>query len=197
MAGDAGMGLVLGSGDDPCWPLAAPRTAGKRMGEIGRGRRGSRPLADWVENCIAPALARYGFGESDIVTAWPDIAGARVAAFAEPVQIKWPRRAAAADGGATRPPATLVVRVEGAFALELQDLAPLLIERINAHLGWRCIGKLALRQAPLLGRPAPKEPPARPSPRSMARARDLAAGVTDDGLREALERLGARVLKPR
>ena len=62
----------------------------------GKARYGGRPLADWVDGCIAPALARFGFGEADIVSGWADIAGPRVAAFAEPVEIKWPRRRAAA-----------------------------------------------------------------------------------------------------
>ena len=175
-----------------------------------RARYGGRPLADWVEGCIAPALARFGFGQADIVSDWADIAGPRVAAFAEPVEIKWPRRGAAAKPGSgggprsdtpgdpsARPPATLVVRVEGAHALELQHLAPLLIERINAHLGWRCIGKLALRQAPLVGR-GPRPVPVPPPPAAaLARARDLTGDIADPDLRAALARLGARALKPR
>lgn len=168
------------------------------MAVIGRTSRAGRPLADWVEGCIAPALARFGFGEADIVSGWPDIAGPRVAAFAEPVEIKWPRRRATATAGeAARAPATLVVRVEGAFALELQHLAPLLIERINAHLGWRCIGKLALRQAPLVGRPRRPAPVPPPGPAALARARDLTGAIADPDLRDALTRLGARALKPR
>ena len=54
-----------------------------------------------------------------------------------------------ADPDARPEPATLVVRVESAFALELQHLAPLLIERINAHYGWRCVGRLVLKQGPV------------------------------------------------
>ncbi len=167
------------------------------------GRRGSRPLGDWVGGCIAPALARYGFGEADIITAWVDIAGERVASFAEPIAIKWPRgftkSGVAGDtaGQQEHRSATLLVRVEGVFALELQHLAPLLIERINAHLGWRCVGKLALRQAPLKGRPPPKRPPAPPSRAAIETARDRVAGIEDDALRMALVRLGSRALKPR
>ncbi|MGI4764879.1 MAG: DUF721 domain-containing protein [Janthinobacterium lividum] len=173
-------------------------------GRVGT-RYGGRPLGDWVDACIAPALARYGFGEVDIVSGWGDIAGPRVAAFAEPIEIKWPRKGAtskmpqvagdaASEPGGGRPPATLVVRVEGAFALELQHLAPLLIERINAHLGWRCIGKLALRQAPLTGRPPRRVPASPPKPAAVAAARDVTGGIDDEALRAALVRLGARVL---
>ena len=183
------------------------RGGSEAMSGAGRTRAGGRPLGDWVDGCIAPALARFGFGEVDIVSAWSDIAGPRVSGFAEPVAVRWPRKggtaktgtspasAPAAEGG--RAPATLVVRVEGAFAIELQHLAPLLIERINAHLGWRCIGKLALRQAPLVGRPPPRPRVPAPKPAALAAARDLTDGIADEALRDALTRLGARTLRPR
>lgn len=168
---------------------------------VGAMRSRGRPLADWVGGCVAPALARYGFGQADIVTGWADIAGARVARFAEPVEIKWPRgtkgRSAKRPDAEPPSPATLVVRVEGMFALELQHLAPMLIARINAHLGWRCIGKIALRQAPLRGRPAPPRPPAPPPAAAVEQARILTGGIDDEALRDALVRLGARALKVR
>ena len=180
--------------------------AGKcdRMNRLGRGKNWGRPLGDWVGGCIAPALARYGFGEADIVTAWLDIVGERVASFAEPIAIKWPRGLAkglvGTDAAGKAAPehhaATLVLRVEGVFALELQHLAPMLIERINAHLGWRCIGKLAMRQAPLQGRPPSKRAPTPPSPAAIEKACGLVAGIEDDALRMALVRLGSRALKP-
>ena len=155
-------------------------------------RSGGRPLADLVEGCIAPTLGRFGFGEADIVSGWPDIAGPRIATLAEPLRLKWPRRVP--DG--TRPPATLVMRVDGASALELQHMAPALIERINAHLGWRCVGKLAFQQAP----PVPRRVPARvppPGAAAVARAEALTAEIGDADLREALVRLGARALTSR
>ena len=176
------------------------------MTAMGRSKGWSRPLGDWVGGCIAPALARYGFGEADLITAWVDIAGERVASFAEPIAIKRPR-SLARGVIETEPPtgktaqehraATLILRVEGGFGLELQHIAPMLIERINAHLGWRCIGKLAFRQAPLQGRSPPKRPPSPPLPAAIEKARDLVAGIEDDQLRMALVRLGSRALKPR
>ncbi len=39
-----------------------------------------------------------------------------------------------------------MVRVEGVFALELQHLAPVVIQRVNAHYGWACIGRIVMRQ---------------------------------------------------
>ncbi len=103
-----------------------------------------RPLADLVDACLGPALAAQGFAASDVITSWPEIVGERLAAFTQPLKIEWPRKARGVEG-AERPPATLLVRVESAFALEMQHLAPVVIERVNAHYGWCCIGKIVLK----------------------------------------------------
>ena len=69
-----------------------------------------------------------------------------------------------------------------------------IIERINAVFGWRCVGKLRIRQGPIehpAARPAPVTPELSPNA-----AKQLAAdldGIEDDGLRRALERLGRQV----
>ncbi len=56
----------------------------------------------------------------------------------------------------------LTVKVEGAFALELQHLAPQVIDRVNRYIGWRCVGRIALSQGPVRkGEPArPRRRPA-------------------------------------
>lgn len=157
----------------------------------------SRPLADLVEPCLAPALARYGFGQADIVTCWSEIVGTRVAAYSQPVTLKWPRRPSHAGPDAPREPATLILRVDGGGALELQHMAATVIERINAYLGWRCVGKLALRQAPLERRETTRRLPFVPDPAALAEARAGTREIADDALRDALVRLGTRVLDRR
>ena len=150
----------------------------------------SQPLADLVTPALKPAIARYGFNEADLLVFWPDIVGARLAARCEPLRLQWPRGTATAGE-----PATLIVRVEGAFAIELQHQGATVIERVNAHVGWRCVGKLALRQGPL-GPPRPGRfavPP--PSEAARARAAARTTDIADEGLRAALTRLGSRVLQ--
>src|SRR5580693_7282954 len=78
----------------------------------------SRPLADLVGAAIDPVLARQGFSQSDIILYWEDIVGARLAAMSEPIKLRWPPRHTNKAGAATEP-ATLVIRVEGSFALEM------------------------------------------------------------------------------
>ena len=167
------------------------------MRNVNRRAKESRPLADFVDPCVAPALAKFGFGEADIVTCWPDIVGERIASYAEPIRLQWGRRIPGQEADAQQKRATLIVRVEGGGALELQHMAATLIERINRHLGWACVGKLALRQAPLVGRREPKRALRPPAEAAITTARSATTTIGDERLRAALVRLGARVLDAR
>ena len=125
---------------------------------------------------------------------WLDIAGERLAAVSEPEKLQWPVSAKNAATGAAADPASLIVKVEGAFAIDVQHLAPLLIERINARLGWRCVGRILIRQGPVRRR-APARgiiPP--PSAEAQRKAAELTRDIETSALREALARLGARAL---
>jgi hypothetical protein len=151
-----------------------------------------RPLADLLNSCLGPTLAAQGFAASDVITAWPEIVGDRLATFTQPLKIEWKRRGSGQDE--RREPATLVVRVESAFALEMQHLAPVVIERVNTHYGWRCIGRLVLKQGPVR-RSAPRiVPPFRLGPQERERIDSAVEPVADEGLRAALDRLGQAVL---
>jgi hypothetical protein len=146
------------------------------------------PLSDLVGRCVAPALRRQGFAVGEIVTHWDDIVGPEVAAHAEPIRMRW-TRSNDPDGAE---PATLVLRVEGPAAVEIQHLSGVIIERINRYLGWQAVGSLAVRQAPLQRR---RGRPSRPEPDEKLAAvlASELTGITDDRLRAALGRLGAAV----
>jgi hypothetical protein len=161
-------------------------------------RAWSRPLADFVHGLVDPVVARQGFGQSDLLLHWDEIAGERLAAICEPVRLIWPPRGPKRSPDAAAEPATLVLRVANGFGLDLQHLAPVLIERVNAHLGWRCVGRLRIDQGRLERRkPAAAARPAAPAPAALARAQALTGGIEDPGLREALDRLGARICEGR
>lgn len=155
----------------------------------------ARPLADFVGGAVDPVTAKLGFGQSSLILHWDEILGARLSAGCEPIKLQWGARAPKA-APEQREPATLVLRVHPAFVLEIQHSLPIIIERINAHLGWRAIGKIALRQGPLLRATKKRRPPP-PEPAALARAEEIATGVEDAFLHDALVRLGGRVLSPR
>jgi len=142
---------------------------------------------------VGATLAARGLSEASLIAHWPEIVGLDVARFARFERLNWPPRGAKTDPESARPSATLILRIDGAFALEAQHLAKLVMERINAHLGWRCVAKVAFRQGPL-----PETPERRrvspPSAEARARAREIVE-IEDEGLRDALVRLGARVIE--
>jgi hypothetical protein len=76
----------------------------------------------------------------------------------------------------------------------LQHLAPIVIERVNAHFGWRCVSRLLLKQGPVAAPPLARQgrPPLDKAAETMAET--IASGVMDEPLRQALTRLGARAL---
>jgi hypothetical protein len=154
----------------------------------------SRPLAEFVQTAIDPVVAQQGFGQTDLILFWDAIAGERLAAISQPVKLQWPPRGQdrSAENGIA--PATLIVRVESGFALELQHLAPVIIERVNAHFGWRCVTRITLKQGPVAARPPARQAARMPSIAAKTAAEALTGGVTDEPLRQALNRLGARVL---
>jgi hypothetical protein len=149
-----------------------------------------KPLADLIDDLLAPALAAQGFAGRAIVALWPEIVGERLAARTRPLKIDWPRRRPAPCEMSE--PATMVVRVESAFALEMQQLGPIVIERVNTHLGWRAVGKLVLKQGPVEAPVVAAAPPAA-DPALLARMERQVAGVEGEALRACLARLGAHV----
>jgi hypothetical protein len=142
---------------------------------------------------LQPVLAAQGFASSDIVTGWPEIIGERLAVYSRPVKIEWPRRRSYSLDGQEQQAATLVLRVESAFALEIQYMLPVLIERINARYGWQCIGKIVIKQGPI-PKAAPLPAPRHIDPAMLEEALGRVATIEDEGLRGALARLGAGIL---
>ena len=157
-----------------------------------------KPVADLIGPCLGRALAAQGFAAADILAAWPEIVGERLAGFTQPLRIDWPRGAAARERDTRPEPATLVIRVESAFALELQHLAPVIIERVNAYYGWRCVGRLVLKQGPVRRALAPTKPSAPVLADSEREQISQAlAGIPEERLRMALGRLGEAVVGAR
>jgi hypothetical protein len=153
----------------------------------------ARALAQFVPKALGEAFAKQGFVNGEIVLRWPEIAGPDLARRSQPVKLVWPRQAARKDEAPVRQPATLLIQVESAFALELQMQTPVLIERINRYFGWQCVGALKLKQGIVARRrpSAPAEP--RVTPAQEQKIAALVTGVEDSRLADALIRLGREV----
>ena len=147
----------------------------------------ARPLADVLRKTLNDAFVQQGFASTELITRWPEIVGAEIAAHSEPEKIRWPRRVS----GETPEPATLLLRVEGPTAIEIQHLSGLILDRVNRFFGWQAVAQLALRQAPLTRRMAARPTPS--DPEAAARIAATLGDIADDALRDALARLGAAV----
>lgn len=149
--------------------------------------RNAAPLADLVGKTVGDAFARQGFAAVEVVTHWQDIVGEDLARRSEPLKLTWPRRDDPDSIG------VLQVRVEGAYALEVQHLQPVIIERVNRYFGWRCVGRLVIRQGPVASRrkrPAPRKEPAAAE---IEKARQAIGKFEDDALGHSVARLGALI----
>jgi hypothetical protein len=110
----------------------------------------AKPLRDLLGKVIGETFARQGFASAELVTRWAEIAGAEIAAHSEPIKIQWPRPVSPSlpasregRGEFGRPPGTLILRVEGPAAIEIQHLAGVICERVNRFLGWRAVERIA------------------------------------------------------
>lgn len=156
-----------------------------RAGGAGERRPGFRAAGASLSRVVGPIVARHGGGVlARLKAEWTAIVGPDIAAAT------WPE--ALARGG------TLKLRVAPAKALELQHRTPLVIERVNLFFGRDAVTRLALVQGPL-PLPAPiRLPPGRPLRAGEAAALDRQlAGIPSPELRDALNRLGRRVITAR
>ena len=147
-----------------------------------------RPLSEFTAATLSDGLKAQGFASAELIARWAEIAGPEIAARSEPMKINWSR----GIGDAAPEPATMVLRVEGPAALEIQHLSAVILERVNRFFGWQAIGRIALRQAPLRRRETPTSPPP-PDPEAAARIAASLPAIEDDDLRQALARLGAAI----
>src|ERR1700754_3844204 len=148
----------------------------------------AKPLSVLLSDVFSDAYAKQGFAARELVTRWAEIAGPEVASHSEPLKIQWPRPVE----GQPQEPATLVLRVAGPMALEIQHSSDVILQRVNRFFGWSAVGRLALRQAPLSRRDPPKRPRA-PDARSGAKVAETLSAIEDEELRAALARLGASI----
>src|SRR4030088_2436000 len=144
----------------------------------------AKPLSVLLSDVFSDAYAKQGFAARELVTRWAEIAGPEVAAHSEPLKIQWPRPVE----GQPQQPATLVLRVEGPMALEIQQASDVVLQRVNRFFGWRAGGgggPGAGRQAPGCPRENPN-PSRAPDPADVAELAKTLSSVEDEELRTAL-----------
>ena len=155
---------------------------------------GAKAVGSFLPALTTKAFQKFGFSTVALITDWGTIVGGELARSTAPERLKWRRLAEAGENDAADPPATrsgatLVLRVDGAKALEVQYQARQIIERINAYFGYAAVSELRLIQAP--ARPA-NAPPSHPKVAATPLTQEV-AGIAHPGLRDALARLGGEI----
>ncbi len=151
-----------------------------------RWRHGPVNIGSFTERLTRPALGKRGFAGAEIISHWPAIVGAELAAFACPLQVKYPRGRNAG--------ATLHLRVaHGAAAAMLQLKVPAIIARVNRFFGYDAVVQVQAAQGPMPIPAAIDVPPREPAPVEAGAAAAVEAQVTviaSEPLKEALTKLG-------
>ncbi len=154
-------------------------------------RRYGRPstLGALIPKATAAALDQRGFAGGAIITRWAAIVGDDLASYAVPLEVKFQRQ--------RNDQATLVLQVaSGAAATLLQMKAPLVIERVNAFLGYAAISRIQAQQGPL-----PRKRMREPTPQVVLSAEEEAQvtqatqHVASPDIRSALTELGFAIAR--
>ena len=142
-------------------------------------------LGKLIPHTAAKAFGKRGFAEGNVLLHWPKIVGEHVASFCVPQKLARDRHGRGA--------AVLHVDVLPGFALELQQMEPVILETISTYAGYRAVERLQLHQTYYLpqSEEIPKTPP--PTAAQSERAAKETESVKDEPLRNALSRLGARI----
>lgn len=165
-----------------------------------RKRPRTNRLALLMPDLLEPTLRERGFASATLLAEWAEIVGPALAEFTVPLEIRWPRKRM--EAGSTVPRggrmqekaegAVLVVTCASAFALEVQMASARILDSVNRRLGFRAVTRLEIRQGDM------------PKPRAAFVEREISAelimaqkatltDIADEGLREALARMGAGI----
>ncbi|MEK1886816.1 MAG: DciA family protein [Phyllobacterium sp.] len=156
----------------------------------GEQRKGFRPLADPAAGVLDPVLRKRAGITIELVQAWDEVVGASLGGLSRPLKLLWPRRAHEDD---PFQPATLVIACQGFTAMRIQHETGEIINRINAFLGFAAVGRIKIEQKPV-ALPVAKKRALPPVDAETARKiSHTVQPIEDEGLREALERLGQSI----
>jgi len=161
---------------------ATSSDSGRRFGRV-------HGLSDLNRAILAHSGQRRGFVQTEVLTRWSSIVGPDVARHSCPEKIT-----ATFRGRSTGLGATLLIRVEGGAATEIQHLEPQLIERINSYFGYAAVAKLRLVQGPLPRADHRARTPPQPLSRAARAAIETTVAATEHSdVRAALASLGRHI----
>ena len=169
-----------------------PTTPGGPARPPQRRGRGFERTSSLLQGRIREASEGRGHVAAKLLTHWPEIVGPEIASRARPVKVGYSGKGLGA---------TLTLLTTGAHAPVLEMQRERIREKVNAVYGYGAIARVRVTQTAPEGfaegqavfEPVPPED-AEPEI-DDGRAREIAAGVENAELREALEALARNVIK--
>ena len=159
---------------------------------VTRRGMGMRHIAPAAAAAARPALRKRGLAAAGVLADWHKIVGPFLAGATAPEKLT-PGRAFP-DGG--RDAGVLHLRVGSpALAPEIAHLAPQIIEKVNGYFGYRAVSRLHILHAPVSRADTGPESaaPRDATPVAKEAVHRETAGIEDDTLRNALQRLGEAI----
>lgn len=167
------------------------RGAKKAVAQARRRGGGPKSVAQALPAVTKKVLGKRGFAEGSLVNEWSSIVGNDIARRCIPKQLAFKRSSERREG-------TLTLRAESGFATELVYLEPQMLERINAHFGYRAVARLKILQGPVLDQGKSRKSKAKSlDKRDQDALDDKLAEIEDEDLRKALADLGSAVFGKR
>jgi hypothetical protein len=154
--------------------------------------RGFQRASSLVQTRIREATQGRGLMGAKLMAHWAEIVGPDLAGRAVPVKVGYSGKGLGA---------TLTLLTTGPDGPVVEMQRERIREKVNAVYGYGAIARVRLTQTAPEGfaegratfAQAPPEPP--PEPEDDGRAAEIAGGVEDEGLREALAALGRNIMK--
>ena len=108
----------------------------------------SKSLKSCVEPVVRPVLKAQGLAASKLISEWEQIVGKELAAHTMPTKLTFTKDKKA-EGN-------LTVACEGAHALTLQHIQPVIMERIASYFGYKAVARITIEQRPVSAKPKMK-----------------------------------------
>ena len=135
-------------------------------------------------------VGKKAFAEADVICNWENIAGRDIASYSKPLRIDF-RKGERTDG-------TLYVETYGgAFALELQTKAKLLIDNVNVFFGYRAVCQLKIvqntKQIETVSQDVAKTQKILVTDEEENYIEQISSGLNSEGLGTVLQKLGRAI----
>lgn len=157
-----------------------------------RTHKGLKSISMLAQDIGRKSFKKQGFNGIEIFKQWPYIVGDDLAQYCAPEKINWPHARGELMTDRFNG-ATLIIKCLGAFALEIESLAPTILQRANVMFGYAALGKIKIKQVQTIEfEKIVTEEMAPKTPQNISRSTQP---IHNEKLRDALNALGAQIYK--